>query len=398
MKRHLWLAGLGLLMNVATVRTGPVEDAKALLDQNKVPDAMALLDRYLQAKPTDGAAQLLLGIAQIRCGDGTKGSFTLRKAVFLDESLRAQAQAACADYLVPLAKAGRFEALPPLIDGLQKLKTPVEKVDSELLAILDLAQHQTNAPARSFAATAPSLVPGFAARHQELAEKLQQAKVKLDGLVAHYPLDGSAEDASGNGRHGKIQGEGRFVEDHLGRSKGACEFDGQGVCVDLGSNRAFHGVCTNFTICAWVRPGSRQQGGPIYVHRARQHNVLLSWSGGWVTQDNARFSFVLMYGEGKRYSVRSTEVDADRWYHVAATFDGKEMHLYVDGKDAASAAVPGPFDFNENYVGDYLGSIPNMEYRLKARLDDVRLYNRTLSGETIAALAKPGTTAAPATR
>ncbi len=71
-----------------------------------------------------------------------------------------------------------------------------------------------------------------------------------------------------------------------------------------------------------------------------------------------------------------------RWVHLAATFDGQTMRLYVDGTERGSMDRPGPIGGNDCHL--VLG---NYETGHKAcfhgLLDDVRLYRRVLSAEEI---------------
>src|SRR3569832_500341 len=54
---------------------------------------------------------------------------------------------------------------------------------------------------------------------------LAQAAAPTDGLVAYYPLDGNADDASGNAFNGFAMGT-TPTTDHLGNGGGALQFDG----------------------------------------------------------------------------------------------------------------------------------------------------------------------------
>ncbi|WP_141699533.1 hypothetical protein [Candidatus Marithrix sp. Canyon 246] len=46
-----------------------------------------------------------------------------------------------------------------------------------------------------------------------------------DGLVAYYPFNGNAEDESGNGNHGTVNGA-TLSEDRFGNQESAYSFDG----------------------------------------------------------------------------------------------------------------------------------------------------------------------------
>jgi Concanavalin A-like lectin/glucanases superfamily/Glycosyltransferase WbsX len=73
-----------------------------------------------------------------------------------------------------------------------------------------------------------------------------------------------------------------------------------------------------------------------------------------------------------------------RWVHLAGTFDGKVMRLYVDGALHGTMDRLGPVKPNDAYIclGSY--EVKHPAY-FTGLLDEVRLYNRALSAEEIAA-------------
>ena len=80
-----------------------------------------------------------------------------------------------------------------------------------------------------------------------------QAQLTLqDSLVAHYPLDGNALDASGNANHGTVQGA-VLVADRYGIPNAAMEFDGFNDYVDLVANQKFKPQLP-VSISAWIQP------------------------------------------------------------------------------------------------------------------------------------------------
>ncbi len=62
------------------------------------------------------------------------------------------------------------------------------------------------------------------------------AQVPTTGLVAYYPFNGTAQDASGNGNHGAAQNGVTFGTDRFGAAGKAANFDGVDDYIDLGSN------------------------------------------------------------------------------------------------------------------------------------------------------------------
>ena len=86
------------------------------------------------------------------------------------------------------------------------------------------------------------------------------------------------------------------------------------------------------------------------------------------------------------------------WVHLAATYDGAIVRLYVNGAQVANHAAHGPFAAETNPVvlsGNANAAAQTVSERVPGRLDDVMLYRRALSADEIAriyggALLAPG--------
>ncbi|MCX6031799.1 MAG: hypothetical protein NT169_21170, partial [Chloroflexi bacterium] len=86
-------------------------------------------------------------------------------------------------------------------------------------------------------------------------------------------------------------------------------------------------------------------------------------------------------------SIRSVLVNqtwaTNTWYHVAGTYDGSVMRLYLDGVEKGTYTFAGTVDAGN---GVRLSHSTNEE-ALDGRLDDVRIYDRALSAAEIGDLA-----------
>ena len=72
------------------------------------------------------------------------------------------------------------------------------------------------------------------------------------------------------------------------------------------------------------------------------------------------------------------------WSHVALTWDGAMLRLYVNGTPVTSKARAGTLQTTAGGAGAVRlgGNVPYGEY-FKGRIDEVRIYNRVLSGAEI---------------
>jgi len=91
-------------------------------------------------------------------------------------------------------------------------------------------------------------------------------------------------------------------------------------------------------------------------------------------------------GEGNAFPLWTPQdLTLDRWHHLAMTYDGAVLRLYLDGVEAAQRAVnrlrvPGQTPLT---IGRRQDGWP--VFFFKGRLDDIRLYERALSAEEVKA-------------
>jgi hypothetical protein len=134
-----------------------------------------------------------------------------------------------------------------------------------------------------------------------------------------------AEDVSGNGHHGELLDGADWSKD--GKFSGAVEFDGIEACVEVPHSDDLS--LEAFSIEAWVNcvPGSNQ----AILHKqgednAANRNYILNIR----PEGFLRGSFS---SGGTQYNFDGpTILESNRWYHVAATYDGKVGKIYVDGE------------------------------------------------------------------
>ncbi len=203
------------------------------------------------------------------------------------------------------------------------------------------------------------------------------------GLAAHWPLDGNANDASGNGNHGKVEGA-TLTSDRNGKANAAYHFDGSKCdAIRVPSSPSLKGITSVSTIAAWIKP-ERWDNTWVNVfskgEQKRQYGLFANDSGTLYMNDSYR-------NDSPDVSAKMPEgLKLGVWQHVAIVYDGSKTVAYVNGKPGEPKSTSGQFvpndeDFmlgrddyvdRENYWGD---------------MDDVRIYNRALSASEIVALA-----------
>ena len=111
---------------------------------------------------------------------------------------------------------------------------------------------------------------------------------------------------------------------------------------------------------------------------------VLSWA---VIDQNATFIRV--------NAPEDEELEKNTWYHVVGSWDGKEAHLYVDGRLRGSVEVPGLLASTVNL---YIGQRPQDGGKnfFNGIIDEVRIYDHPLSIAEIQQNMKVGLAVDPA--
>ena len=111
--------------------------------------------------------------------------------------------------------------------------------------------------------------------------------------------------------------------------------------------------------------------------------------GYFLRLENGRVAFRVGDGVNEYNAVTSKRVDDGDWHSVCATYDAKELSVFVDGVKSASAQAPASIRWDDHTTTIGRNSYASSYYNyLKGTLDEVMIFNRCLSGEEIRALCK----------
>ncbi|MCX5646847.1 MAG: discoidin domain-containing protein [Phycisphaerae bacterium] len=204
--------------------------------------------------------------------------------------------------------------------------------------------------------------------------------------VAHWSFDGSGLDSSGNHNDAKPHGKISYVP---GLHGPAAQFHGQGDYFQVANNAAIQLRSTQqFCVTAYVQPAGLNQ--QVILLRGRFGSSRASWS--LAVQGDLPYPSVTLYPGSFVFGVRASNAIAPtvatgaavagQWAHVAATYDGATLKLYVDAILQSSVAAPRPYD---NASDLYIGGDPGGSgYSWYAGLvDDVYIFDQALTDEQV---------------
>ena len=204
-----------------------------------------------------------------------------------------------------------------------------------------------------------------------------------EGLVGYWPLDGNGDDASGNGNHGTVIGNVVSVADRFGTPDSAMRFPGNASnYIDLGQPPSLL-IKGAMSVMAWVRADTMLQNGRIIAKQgppsARSWGLNLESAGG-----HARFDIGVNPTDRFRADSEPLSFGPDEWFHIAGVFrPGESVDLYLNGELVKSEATSLTEQWIENDLNLNIGRRPSPGTPWEGDIDEVRMYNRSLSDEEV---------------
>jgi hypothetical protein len=169
-----------------------------------------------------------------------------------------------------------------------------------------------------------------------------------------------------------------------GRVAGAAAFDGVSQFLSTADSPGLS-TQASLTIAAFAWPASLGTNASIVAKAHDDSATANSWQLEIVDTGEVRFKTrgAALADE----SVVGPLATAGAWQHVAGTWDGATLRLYVNGVDVGNMPMPDlVFDDNPILVGaDENGGAPAGFF--PGRIDDVRLYDRALTPAEVLQLA-----------
>jgi hypothetical protein len=206
-------------------------------------------------------------------------------------------------------------------------------------------------------------------------------------LIAYWTFDEedgqNCTDSSGNGNEASPEaGRGvlRRVEGVFGS---ALSLSGHHMLRAPGKPD-FAGV-TRISLSAWTLPTAFERYNEIFRKEDGDNRVLFSFQESMTV-----LSLGLNINGYMECDARITPAQLldGGWHHCAATFDGKVMRVYLDGKEIGSLERPGPIVAGGPAPG-CIGSSNGGEC-FQGMMDDLRLYKDALTAGEVASLYKSG--------
>lgn len=213
-------------------------------------------------------------------------------------------------------------------------------------------------------------------------------QVPQDSLVGWYPFNGNAKDASGNCNNGIVVGA-KLTQDRFNHDNSAYSFNGTTDIITFTNQLPFNKNNVDASLSIWIKANS--------INNNTQATFLKSSTS---VNDNNRFNLFLnptsnltQYKLNVDYRESNSNIHIlnikndllkGAWQHIALVRTTNTYNLYVNGILANSIVDNTPN--LPNALGWALGNDPSTNSDFNGLIDDIRIYNKTLTVNEITSL------------
>lgn len=198
------------------------------------------------------------------------------------------------------------------------------------------------------------------------------------GLVSWWGGDQNPLDLVG-ANHGTLAGGAGYASGEVGQ---AFTLDGSLAYVQLPASATLRPSL--ITVDAWINLASstdaiifdNASASPYYGYEF------------WLGSGNRLHADV--YASGHVALAGNTALQTGTWYHVAMTYDGSNLKLYVNGAEDGSTSVTGPINYSVQVVPTIGKRAVYSSYYFPGLIDEVEIFNRGLSAPEVAAIYNAG--------
>ncbi|MDA0161538.1 DUF4082 domain-containing protein [Solirubrobacter ginsenosidimutans] len=179
----------------------------------------------------------------------------------------------------------------------------------------------------------------------------------------------TAQDASGRGNVGTIDGATRSPSGKFG---GALSFDGVNDLVTVADANSLD-LTTGMTMEAWIRPTAIGGLWRSVMIKEQPSNLIYAL----YADDSGGKPAAHIFTTADKGSSGAAATVANAWTHLAATYDGANVRIYVNGVLSSTKAITGAIKVSTGALR--IGGNSIWGEWFTGLIDEVRLYNRALT-------------------
>lgn len=236
--------------------------------------------------------------------------------------------------------------------------------------------------------------------------KIKVNPIPTNGLVAYYPFNGNANDESGNKNNGVVNQGVALSTDRKSNKDKAYSFGGvDKIGYIKVANSASMVLNKTLSISMWYKLNSyygvdgyanpNQNGYHVMIGKEGYRDGFYMGVGNDATAKKQNVNFNNNIGFNSNFSLvgnptGTNSENLNKWIHAVAVIDGINAKLYINGTLVKTMTIAPNFSSSNSknlYIGT-MWALSTTWYPFNGSIDDIRIYNRSLSNAEILALSK----------
>ena len=211
--------------------------------------------------------------------------------------------------------------------------------------------------------------------------------VPNNGLVGWWGFNGNAQDGSGNGNHGTVNGAYSYITDRNNYNNSALSLVGNN---SVFSNQGGHFLfpenvlidTISFTISIWVKPITIYSDGESYIQFGLMQDVPRD------VMIHHSFNGLAFRVGNAVLALNSADTLYNNWQNFVISYTGNVMIVYKNGILYGSAINSNQLEINLTMMGigrHWWGTTSNnnTSTRFYGKIDDIGIWNRALTPQEI---------------
>ncbi len=196
-------------------------------------------------------------------------------------------------------------------------------------------------------------------------------------LVAEYPFNGNAFDATTNSNHGKSI-DVTYVPDRFGFGRSAASFNGTSSEITAANSAQLNGATTSVSF--WINARTLPGNGEVFIASfggwQQRWKISLPSHGKmvWTTNNTSGISD-MDAGDGH-------ELIPGQWAHAVFVHDGTQDHIYINGLEVAQKDVAGDLNPTQYPLGIGYNPVDGGNY-FDGMVDEFEVYNYALTAQEV---------------
>ena len=208
------------------------------------------------------------------------------------------------------------------------------------------------------------------------------SSIPTNGLVAHYPFNGNANDESINSNDGTVTGA-TLTTDRFGNANSAYSFDGVDDYIEVSGNSSL--LNDSLSLSLWFKSSNKALQYLLYKADENAYNEEYALALNYYSENNVAMivktdNNCSNPGLGWRKNETNFSSNNDVWHHIVATYIGNKSNIFMDNIEIAE------HDFNPEKVIDKCGGRlligrgwkNNTEF-FNGKIDDLTIYDKELT-------------------